>query len=106
MATHSNILAWRIPWTEKPGGLQSIESDMTQRLNNNKHKNNIPGDFPGGPVVKNLLSNAGDMGLIPGWGTKISHITEQLSLHTTTRESLNHKEKVSHHTTKIPACHK
>ena len=23
MATHSNILAWRIPWTEKPGGLQS-----------------------------------------------------------------------------------
>ena len=24
MATHSNILAWRIPWTEKPGGLQSM----------------------------------------------------------------------------------
>ena len=23
MATHSNILAWRIPWTEGPGGLQS-----------------------------------------------------------------------------------
>ena len=23
MVTHSNILAWRIPWTEKPGGLQS-----------------------------------------------------------------------------------
>ena len=26
MATHSSILAWRIPWTEEPGGLQSIES--------------------------------------------------------------------------------
>ena len=25
MATHSSILAWRIPWTEEPGGLQSIE---------------------------------------------------------------------------------
>jgi len=25
MATHSSILAWEIPWTEKPGGLQSIE---------------------------------------------------------------------------------
>ena len=25
MATHSSILAWRIPWTEKPGGLQSME---------------------------------------------------------------------------------
>ena len=23
-ATHSSILAWRIPWTEKPGGLQSV----------------------------------------------------------------------------------
>ena len=25
MATHSNILAWRISWTEEPGGLQSME---------------------------------------------------------------------------------
>ena len=26
MATHSSILAWRIPWTEEPGGLQFMES--------------------------------------------------------------------------------
>ena len=26
MATHSSILAWKIPWTEKPGGLQSMGS--------------------------------------------------------------------------------
>ena len=26
MATHSSILAWRIPWMEEPGGLQSMES--------------------------------------------------------------------------------
>ena len=25
MASHSSILAWRIPWTEEPGGLQSME---------------------------------------------------------------------------------
>ena len=25
METHSGILAWRIPWTEEPGGLQSVE---------------------------------------------------------------------------------
>ena len=25
MATHSSILAWEIPWTEEPGGLQSME---------------------------------------------------------------------------------
>ena len=36
MATHSSILAWRIPWTEEPGGLHSPqgrkESDTTERL--------------------------------------------------------------------------
>ena len=26
MATHSSILVWRIPWTEEPGGLRSMES--------------------------------------------------------------------------------
>ena len=26
MATHSSILAWKIPWTEEPGGLQSMGS--------------------------------------------------------------------------------
>ena len=33
MATHSSILAWRIPWTEQPGRLQSMESqsDTTER---------------------------------------------------------------------------
>ena len=30
MATHSSILAWRIPWTEKPGGLQSTESQRVR----------------------------------------------------------------------------
>ena len=29
MATHSSILAWRIPWTEEPGGLQSIGLQRT-----------------------------------------------------------------------------
>ena len=35
MATYSSILAWRIPWTEKPGGQHYMghkESDMTERL--------------------------------------------------------------------------
>ena len=32
MAAHSSILAWRIPWTEEPGGLQSMRS---QRIENN-----------------------------------------------------------------------
>ena len=35
MATYSSVLAWRIPWTEKPGGLQSMgskELDTTEQL--------------------------------------------------------------------------
>ena len=31
MATHSSILAWRIPWTEEPGGLQSMGSQRVRR---------------------------------------------------------------------------
>ena len=30
MATHSSILAWDIPWTEEPGGLQSMGSQKSQ----------------------------------------------------------------------------
>ena len=32
MATHSSVLAWRIPWMEEPGGLQSIGSQSRTRL--------------------------------------------------------------------------
>ena len=28
MATHSSILAWKVPWTEEPGGLQSMGSQI------------------------------------------------------------------------------
>ena len=39
MATHSSILAWRIPWTEEPGRLQSMglqKSDTTEQLNHHQ----------------------------------------------------------------------
>ena len=32
MATHSSIIAWRIPWTEEPGGLQSMEVTKSRTL--------------------------------------------------------------------------
>ena len=38
MATHSSTIAWKIPWTEEPGGYSPWgrkESDMTGQLNNN-----------------------------------------------------------------------
>ena len=49
MATHSSILAWKVPWTEEPGGLQRTlvgyslwghkESDMTEHLSTYTHFN-------------------------------------------------------------------
>ena len=46
MATHSSILAWRIPWTEEPGGLQSMGS---QRVGHDWATNTrgFPGDTSG-----------------------------------------------------------
>ena len=35
MATHSSILAWKIPWTEEPGKLQSIGSQKSRTLLSN-----------------------------------------------------------------------
>ena len=35
MATHTSILAWRIPWTEEPGRLQFIGSQRSAHLNSN-----------------------------------------------------------------------
>ena len=74
-------------------------------------------DFPGGPVIKNPPSNAGDAGSIPGRGTKIPHAAGQLSLRTTTTElvCLNEKARVPQTTGSTlprpqlerekPACH-
>ena len=40
MATHSSILAWRIPWTEEPGRLQSVgfaDLNMTEAIEHGTH---------------------------------------------------------------------
>ena len=48
MATHSSNHAWEIPWTEGPGGLQSLglqKSDTTEGLNSNCIKNSSYNEF-------------------------------------------------------------
>ena len=47
-------------------------------------------DFPGGPVVKNPPSGAGNVGSIPGEGTRMLHSTGQLSLQATNTEPVGH----------------
>ena len=42
MATHSSVLAWRIPWTEKPGGLQFMGLQKSQTRLSNQHRTTSP----------------------------------------------------------------
>ena len=65
MATHSSILAWRIPWTKKPGGLQPMG---LQRFRHDWVTKHTHTGLLGGSVVKNPSADAGDLGLIPGLG--------------------------------------
>ena len=90
-ATHSSILAWRIPWTVKSMGSQRVEHDWATFTFHSfllTHSDEIsipsylsingknPGlelwsqsrDFPGGSAVKNMPASAGDVGSIPMLG--------------------------------------
>ena len=61
MVNHSSILALEIPQTgSSPQSHKAL--NMTEQLT-----------LSVGPVVENLPSSTGDMGLIPGWVTKIPH---------------------------------
>ena len=68
MATHSSILAWKIPWMVEPGRLQSMES---QRVGPDSATSlSLSGASQLALVVKNPPANAGvlrDPGLIPWW---------------------------------------
>ena len=64
MATHSSTLAWKIPWTEEPGGLQSMESlrvGQTERLHFHFSFSFI-GEGNGNPLQCSCLQNPRDRG--------------------------------------------
>ena len=59
MATHSSILAWRIPWTEEPGRLQSVRSQSQTRLSDFHFTSGFPNRKPS----KRVSVRAGSHGL-------------------------------------------
>ena len=62
METHSSTLAWKIPWTEDPGGLPSmgsLESDTTERLHFHFSLSCI-GEGNGNPLQCSCLENPRD----------------------------------------------
>ena len=66
MATHSSTLAWKIPWTEEPGRLQSVgsrRSDTTERLHFHFHFSlSCIGEGNGNPLQCSCLENPRDGG--------------------------------------------
>ena len=75
MAIHSSILAWEIPWTEEPGGLQSMglqrsmpHSSYIQTCSGYLIKFFSSMGFPESSAGKESTCNAGDPGLISGLG--------------------------------------
>ena len=66
MATHSSVLAWRIPGTAEPGGLPSMGSQSRTRLKRLSSSYSV--GFPGSSVSKESTCNAGDPSSIPGLG--------------------------------------
>ena len=65
MATHSSILAWRIPGTGEPGGLPSMRSHRVRHDWSDLAAAGILILFPGGSDSKVSAYNGGDLGLIP-----------------------------------------
>ena len=68
MATHSNILFWRIPWTAEPGGLYSpwdrTESDTTEQLTH-KHTHTL---YVGASLVAQPVKTQRNVSFISGSG--------------------------------------
>ena len=66
MATHSSTLAWKIPWTEEPGRLQSmgwLELDTTERLHFHSSLS-CSGEGNGNPLKCSCLENPRDGGAL------------------------------------------
>ena len=84
MAPHSSTLAWKIPWMEEPGRLQSWdceESDMTERLHFHFSLSCI-GEGNGNPLQCSCLENPRDGG---AWWAAVCGVAES---DTTDRKSV------------------
>ena len=99
MATHSGILAWRIPWTEESGGLPSMgckESDTTERLHSH-FSLSCTGEGNGTPLQCSCLENPMDGGawwaIVHGVAksrTRLSDFTFTFHFHALEKEMAPH----------------
>ena len=66
MAPHSSTLAWKIPWTEEPGGPQSMGSHRVGHDWSDLAA--AAANFSGDSDDEESACSEGDLGSIPGWG--------------------------------------
>ena len=77
--THSSILAWRIPWTEEPGGLQSMGLQSQTGLSN-QHTIRVSRASQMALVGKNLPDNAGGQTRVQSLGWE-EPVEEGMAVH-------------------------
>ena len=82
MATHSSILTWRIPWTEEPGGLQSIESprvthDWSDSAHTHTHTHTHLHFLTRFAAIHRQRANENENYTLP-WSQKASHMRMKL----------------------------
>ena len=78
MALHSSTLAWRIPWTEEPGGLQSTGSLSRTRLNDftlTFHFHALEKEMaPHSSILAWRIPGTGEAGGLPSmWSHRVGH---------------------------------
>jgi len=94
MAPHSSTLAWKIPWTEEPGRLQSmgsLESDTTERLHFHFSLSCI-GEGNGNPLQCSCLENPRDGG---AWWAAVYGVTQSQTRLTRLSSSSSSSRRIS-----------
>ena len=92
-----------LPTSQKPTyPLRNNINTTSSKRSNSDIQVCVLGDFSGGPVIKNLPCNAGDVNSIPGWRAKIPRASEQLSPGTSTTETASHAERAFVPQQKLP----
>ena len=90
MATHSSILAWRIPGTEKPGGLQSMGSQtyVYSHIHTHAHTHRVSLPFP--PWTQHLLYTTSWIIFAKGQGEKSKTSTHTRNIFCQTDQKRTH----------------
>lgn len=82
---------WEGPWEQNHGTRTAVDLSVhleeTLAISRELGLKIMNRDCPGCPVVRDLPSNVGNVGSIPGRGSKMPHASEQLNPPMTTRES-------------------